>query len=606
MSHSGKDLIEILETYPRDELFQTPVDELAAILTRCCTCRSAASCGCSCARTPTAATCRAWSTCRATATPRRCAADAGDPRRGARRLETASASTTPPGSASRCSPGCTSWCGRRAASCARGRRRLLEQRLAEATRSWADDFSQARLELRGEADGARLCATTATRSPRRTRRTSAPRIAVTDMRRLEALDPDDAVGLHLYEPADAPPGEGRFKIFRPGDAAVADPVLPLFSHGGRGRRRAAVRADHAAGRRCQRVDLRLRPALRRRARRARRGRCFQEAFLACWRGRPRPTGSTGWCWPRGCRGARSACCVRTQASSARSARRSARPTSRTPCCGTARHPVLVELFRPVRPGCQRPPGRPRVAHRKVSDVTERITAALDDVASLDQDRILRSLRRAIDATLRTNYFVPDADGADRSYVSFKFEPQRCATCRDRGRGSRFRLLPAGRGRAPALRPGGARRAALVGPPRGLPHRGARPGEGADGEERRDRAGRRQGRLLLQAAARPGGRPRRVARRGGRLLPHVHLGLLDITDNLRRRAGRAAGAGRAPRRRRPVPRRRGRQGHGDVLRHRQRDRARATASGSATRSRRAGRPATTTRRWASPRAAPGSR
>ena len=33
-SHAGKALIDILETYPRDELFQTPVDELAPIATR--------------------------------------------------------------------------------------------------------------------------------------------------------------------------------------------------------------------------------------------------------------------------------------------------------------------------------------------------------------------------------------------------------------------------------------------------------------------------------------------------------------------------------------------------------------------------------------------
>jgi glutamate dehydrogenase len=50
--------------------------------------------------------------------------------------------------------------------------------------------------------------------------------------------------------------------------------------------------------------------------------------------------------------------------------------------------------------------------------------------------------------------------------------------------------------------GRPRRPALVRPPRGLPHRGAGPGEGADGEERRDRAGGRQGRLLVQAACPP--------------------------------------------------------------------------------------------------------
>ena len=32
-SHDGKDLLQILETYPRDELFQTPADELQSIAT---------------------------------------------------------------------------------------------------------------------------------------------------------------------------------------------------------------------------------------------------------------------------------------------------------------------------------------------------------------------------------------------------------------------------------------------------------------------------------------------------------------------------------------------------------------------------------------------
>ena len=84
------------------------------------------------------------------------------------------------------------------------------------------------------------------------------------------------------------------------------------------------------------------------------------------------------------------------------------------------------------------------------------------------------------------------------------------------------------------------------------------------------------------------------------------GLLDVTDNRVARQAVAAAARRAPRRGRPLPRRRGRQGHGDVLRHRQRGRRSPTGSGSTTRSPRAARPATTTRPWASPPAARGSR
>ena len=60
------------------------------------------------------------------------------------------------------------------------------------------------------------------------------------------------------------------------------------------------------------------------------------------------------------------------------------------------------------------------------------------------------------------------------------------------------------------------------PARGLPHRGPRPRQGADGQERRHRPDRQQGRLLREAAARPGRRPRGVAGRGHRRIQAVHL------------------------------------------------------------------------------------
>ena len=55
-------------------------------------------------------------------------------------------------------------------------------------------------------------------------------------------------------------------------------------------------------------------------------------------------------------------------------------------------------------------------------VERRILAALDDVASLDHDRILRSYLTHIKATLRTNYFQSDvATGGVHTYLSFKLE-----------------------------------------------------------------------------------------------------------------------------------------------------------------------------------------
>ena len=228
--------------------------------------------------------------------------------------------------------------------------------------------------------------------------------------------------------------------------------------------------------------------------------------------------------------------------------------------------------------------------------------------SLDDDRILRSLLKVIRATLRTNFFQTEADGSYKPYASLQARPARgarparaAAQVRDLG------LLPAGRGRAPALRRGGARRPALVRPPRGLPHRDPGPGQGADGEERRDRAGRLQGRLRTPRTCRT---RRPTATRGwpraSRCYKTFISGLLDITDNLVDGEVVPPAPGGPARRRRPVPGRRRRQGHRDVLRHRQRPRRSTTASGSATPSPPAARSATTTRAWASPPAARGSR
>ncbi|GAA3310545.1 hypothetical protein GCM10020219_016450 [Nonomuraea dietziae] len=54
---------------------------------------------------------------------------------------------------------------------------------------------------------------------------------------------------------------------------------------------------------------------------------------------------------------------------------------------------------------------------------EEILGALDEVASLDEDRILRAYLEMIQATLRTNYYQVDADGRRKPYISLKVDPQ---------------------------------------------------------------------------------------------------------------------------------------------------------------------------------------
>lgn len=53
----------------------------------------------------------------------------------------------------------------------------------------------------------------------------------------------------------------------------------------------------------------------------------------------------------------------------------------------------------------------------------KLLQSMDAVASLDEDRILRRFYETIRATLRTNYFQQDKQGLMKSYLSFKLNPQ---------------------------------------------------------------------------------------------------------------------------------------------------------------------------------------
>ena len=59
----------------------------------------------------------------------------------------------------------------------------------------------------------------------------------------------------------------------------------------------------------------------------------------------------------------------------------------------------------------------------VNKIEDNIEASLDNVASLDDDRIIRRVVEMINATIRTNYFQLDANNEEKPYISFKILPE---------------------------------------------------------------------------------------------------------------------------------------------------------------------------------------
>lgn len=80
--------------------------------------------------------------------------------------------------------------------------------------------------------------------------------------------------------------------------------------------------------------------------------------------------------------------------------------------------LLVALFE-TRFALKMVPERRQAEELKIGQALDH---ALDQVASLDGDRVLRAFLAMIRATLRTNYFQGNAEGGAKHYVSFKLDP----------------------------------------------------------------------------------------------------------------------------------------------------------------------------------------
>ena len=79
--------------------------------------------------------------------------------------------------------------------------------------------------------------------------------------------------------------------------------------------------------------------------------------------------------------------------------------------------LLVALFHARND----PQGAVRERGNNIAEIERQIEAALKDVLSLDDDRIIRRFKNVIDAILRTSFWQREANGAAKSYIAFKFD-----------------------------------------------------------------------------------------------------------------------------------------------------------------------------------------
>ncbi len=295
----------------------------------------------------------------------------------------------------------------------------ISAELADATRLWDDDF-QFTLEQRlGEDQGSRLLDRYRGALPETYKDSHTAHEAVQDIAMLELLDEPGQLVLHLYRHR-KDEHDVRFKVFRNGEAMTLSDVLPVLHSLG-------VRVQDERPYEIRRSDgtvhiydfgLALPPGSLELA--DIRGK-VENAFSAAWRGESEVDGfnelvlRAGLTW-------RQVVVLRTYAKYLRQTGTVYSQEYMEATLGA--HPELaarlVALFEArFDPGLDLS-AEARRAH--ADTIVAAIRGDLDEVASLDQDRILRAYLALILATLRTSFFQRAVDGRPKSYVAVKLDP----------------------------------------------------------------------------------------------------------------------------------------------------------------------------------------
>ncbi|MFJ3302768.1 NAD-glutamate dehydrogenase [Streptomyces sp. NPDC086549] len=427
-SHDGRDLLQILETYPRDELFQTPADELRSIATSVLYLQERRRLRLYLRQDEYG---RYYSALvylprdRYTTGVRLRIIDILKEELGGTSVDFTAWNTE--SILSRLHFVIRVPQGTELPQLSDTDKERIEARLVEAARSWADGFAEALNAECGEERAAEMLRRYGSSFPEGFKADHTPRAAVADLIHLERLSAEKGndFALSLYEPVGAAPDERRFKIYRKGAAISLSAVLPVLNRLGVeviDERPYELRCSDRTSAWIYDFGLRIPKSMgggngdylgdggRER---------FQEAFEATWTGKAENDGfnalvlGAGLTW-------RQAMVLRAYAKYLRQAGSTFSQDYMEDTLRTNVHTtrLLVSLFE-----ARMSPDRQRAGLEIVDALLEELDAALDQVASLDEDRILRSFLTVIKATLRTNFFQESQAGKPHDYVSMKFDPQ---------------------------------------------------------------------------------------------------------------------------------------------------------------------------------------
>ncbi|HEY0053344.1 MAG TPA: NAD-glutamate dehydrogenase, partial [Caulobacteraceae bacterium] len=297
----------------------------------------------------------------------------------------------------------------------------LEQAVAASSRSWADRFDQAARDSgRVEEDLVALSKRWAEAFPAGYRDRYSAEEAVVDVAEMAALDGSEVRVRAFRNPADTSL-QFRFKLYRRGAAVPLADVLPILGDMGL---KALEEFGHAVlpvgdGEDEIHIHEFLMEDPRGEALEFAQVRDpFEEAFIAVWSGRTESDGfnrlvlELGVDW-------RQAALVRALARYR--SQTGLDPSQALQEEALREHPQAARLILALFAARFDPAAGGDAASRgpEVARLVGAITEALQGVASLDHDRVLRRLYLLVQAIKRTNFYQADAAGLPRPHISFK-------------------------------------------------------------------------------------------------------------------------------------------------------------------------------------------
>ncbi|WP_028387863.1 NAD-glutamate dehydrogenase [Legionella fairfieldensis] len=296
--------------------------------------------------------------------------------------------------------------------------KAIEQKLIEVGRSWTDDLQHFLFETFGEESANRLYSRYKRAFPIAYSANFSPRTAVYDIKHIEALSEETPLVMNFYKPMEEAPENFRLKVYQHHNTIPLSEVLPIIERLGMkaiSERPYVLKFDgenvtwiNDFALQYTRADYFEIDEIKD---------LFQNAFASVWFGEAENDGfnhlilAAGLDW-------RQVAIIRTYAKYFKQIRFTfsqeyiETALSNNPAIAKNLIRLFETRFNPAFPATE---NRDEV----YKEIVDEILAALDDVANLDEDKIIRQYVQVISSTLRTNYYQVDEQGNYKSYISIK-------------------------------------------------------------------------------------------------------------------------------------------------------------------------------------------